>query len=111
MFCTVLSFVRVLKWTISWACRKHRTVVIICVGKLFVKRSFVGVLRAERRILLKRNIQSYAVRVKIGFFGSGYGSLTGYGEGNTKAKSRILIKNLSRTSRLSILFVLPMAGN
>jgi hypothetical protein len=76
-----------------------------------VKRSFVGVLGAERRILLKVNKKSYAIRVQNGFFGSGYGSLTGYSEGNTKAKSRILIKNLSRTSQLSILFVLPMAGN
>jgi hypothetical protein len=50
-------------------------------------------------------------RVKIGFFGSGYGSLTGYSESDTKAKSRTLIKNLYRASKLSILFVLPMAGN
>jgi len=110
MICTVLSVVRVLKWTISWGCRKHGTGVIICVEKLFVNRLFVGVLDAETRILLK-GTKSYAIRVKIGFFGSGYGSLTGYSEVNTKAKSRTLIKNLSRTSRLRILFVLPMAGN
>jgi len=86
---------------------------IICVAKFFVKKSFVGVLSAERKILLKLNIKSYAIRVKIGFFGSGYGSLTEYSEGNTKAKSRTLIKylSLSRTSQLSILFVIPMAGN
>jgi hypothetical protein len=84
---------------------------IICVGKLFVKRSFVGILGAERRILLKLNITSYAIRVKTGFSGSGYGPLTGYSEGKPKAKSRTLITNLSRTSQLCILFVLPMAGN
>jgi len=33
---------------------------VICVGKLYVKKSFVGVLGAERRILLKQNIKSYA---------------------------------------------------
>jgi len=44
----------------------------------------VGVPGAEGMILLKLNIKSYAIRVKIGFFGSGYGSLTGYSEGNTK---------------------------
>jgi len=83
---------------------------ITCVGKLFVKRSFVGVLGAERRILLKLNIKPYAIRVKIGFFGSGYGSLMRYSEGNIK-KMKNINQNLSSTSQLSIPFVLPMAGN
>ena len=61
---------------------------VIYVGKLLVKRSFVGVLGAEWRILLKLNKKSYAVRVKIASFGSGYGSLTGYSEKTTQNQNQ-----------------------